>query len=343
MKFFNWESNPFTFKILPNLFTGYSDEVNNLKNSIKNGSKFSLLSGPTGSGKTTLLMYLIRTFDSHDNVIFLPKPPQDPKDFIDIFESNLKKGFFEKLKKRKNNLYNLKDYVNTKLKDKKCILLVDECHEAPVSTLEWIRTLADQIENLSIVFAGLPVFDNILKDSLETLRRRINTKVELGNLTKSETKDLIKKRIENVGGEDVKPFTMNSIELLYEKTGGFPREILRVCSEAIDKAISKNISLIDSDFLTEENFKRASIESVSELPKKQRDVLDILSKHGDLTPTEIVSKMDLKGYRNKQNAIRSVNNLLRRLMSDKLVIRKKQGKAYRYSVSLKLQTMMVRA
>ena len=343
-KTFSWQSNPFTFKILPELFTGYSNEFKTLTNGLKNGSKFSLLSGPTGSGKTTLLMHLLDSLDSRSTIIFLPKPPQDPKDFIEIFESKLKKNFFEKIKRGKSNLYNLKDYVNKKLKNRKCVVLIDECHEAPLSTLEWIRTLADQIDNLSVVFAGLPVFDNILKDNLETLRRRINTKVELGNLTKSETKDLIKKRIEHAGGEDVKPFTMNSIELLYEKTGGFPRDVIKLCNDVVERALENNISLIDSDFISEEKaIQRTSINTVAEMPKRQKDIIHILSKYGELTPTEVASKIDLKGYGNKNNAMRSVNNLLRRLMSNKLVTRKKHGKAYKYALASKIQTVLVKA
>ena len=48
-------------------------------------------------------------------------------------------------------------------------------------------------------------------------------------------------------------------------------------------------------------------------------------------------------YKDKENAVRSVNNLLRRLMNDGIVERKKTGKSYKYRVSGKLQTVMVDA
>ena len=144
--------------------------------------------------------------------------------------------------------------------------------------------------------------------------------------------------------EDVKPFTMNSIELLYEKTGGFPRDVIKLCNDVVERALENNISLIDSDFISEEKaIQRTSINTVAEMPKRQKDIIHILSKYGELTPTEVASKIDLKGYGNKNNAMRSVNNLLRRLMSNKLVTRKKHGKAYKYALASKIQTVLVKA
>ena len=56
---FGWKDNPFTFNIMPELFVGYNNEVDNILHSVNMSEKFSLLLGPTGSGKTTMLMMLI--------------------------------------------------------------------------------------------------------------------------------------------------------------------------------------------------------------------------------------------------------------------------------------------
>ena len=52
---FNWNESPFAFRIKPELFVGYTNEVNTILTGLGNGDKFSLLVGPTGSGKTTLI------------------------------------------------------------------------------------------------------------------------------------------------------------------------------------------------------------------------------------------------------------------------------------------------
>ncbi|MFH1978735.1 MAG: AAA family ATPase [Candidatus Aenigmatarchaeota archaeon] len=347
---FHFDSNPFTFKIIPQLFVGYTNEVNRIMNGMTDGSKFSLLLGPTGSGKTTLTRAVLQKFEEYNGkyrIIYLPKPPKNPTDWVVIFEKITKKGFVSSIFMRQKplSLYELCENVNEKLGDKKCLLFVDEAHEASLESLEWLRTLVDHIDNLYILLAGLPVLEGLLKDNLETFLRRMNTRIELSNLTKSETRELIKKRIESVGGSDTHPFTQDTIEFIYNKTGGFPREILRVCNDLTTRAAEKNITTIDSDFIKESEVPeaRVSLESLSELPERQKMIIDVLSNKDELTPSQIIAKMNVEEYKNKDNAVRAVNNLLRRLMRENIVERKKVGKAFKYKLSSKFQTLLVNA
>ena len=342
---FNWRENPFSFKILPDLFVGYGEEVDRIVNTIKNGDKFSLLLGPTGSGKTTLLKFVMKKFHDKDT-LYLPKPPKDPEDWVDIFVNFTGRGILERLflKKRNLNLYNLSGWVNKKIGKQNMVLLLDEGHEATVETLEWLRTLTDQIDNLSLVIAGLPKLEHILRENLETFIRRVNVKVELTNLTKLETRELIKKRIEWCGGEDIKPFTSETVELIHERTGGFPRDVIRICNELVRKAVENNVSTIDANFLGEmhmERPRRVSLDTVEHLPTRQKIVLELLNKHGELTPSEAVSLINTDGYKDKENALRSINNILKRLLKEGFVTRRKAGKTFKYKISEKLKTMMV--
>ena len=339
-KSFGWSSNPFSFRIIPELFTGYGQEINTLLNGVNDGSRFATVTGQTGTGKTTMMKFILQQLNPDKHLLYLPKPPTDPKDFVEIFTTNLKLNFFEKnLTKRDINLYNLGDFVNSKTKDSKIILFVDECHEASVQTLEWLRSLSDQIENISIVLAGLPIFESMMKDNADTLLNRVNIKVEMGNLSKSETLNLIKKRIEFVGGSDTKPFTFESIDAIYEKTAGYPREVLRMCEEIAQKAVAKNISIIDRGFVeTEFSFKAAEQNTMNEMSGKQKNIIDALFKNKSLTPAEIVSNIDCAEYKTKDNAIRSVNNILKRLLDENAVVRKRKDKAYAYELSQKTQS-----
>ena len=340
-KNFGWNFNPFSFKIIPELFTGYEQDVNRLYNGVNDGSRFALVTGESGTGKTTMLKYLNQKIDPKKQVLYLPKPPSDPKDFVEIFTTNLKLNFFEKnITKRDVNLYNLGDFVNSKTKDSKIILFVDECHEAPTQTFEWLRSLSDQIENISIVMAGLPSFESILRTNIDTLLKRVNIKVQMGNLTKSETLNLIKKRIEFAGGADTKPFTLESVEMIYDKTAGYPREVLRICEEIMQKAVIKNVSIVDADFVEMEcMFKEAENPATIEgMSQRQKNIIDALAANKSLTPSEIVSKIDCAEYKNKDNAIRSVNNILKRLMAEGKLARKKRDKAFVYELSHKMQS-----
>ena len=346
VKLFHWNSNPFTFRILPDLFVGYEKECQSIINGVNNGSKFALLMGPTGSGKTTLMKHLTRRLDCA-RMLYISKPPKKPEDWVTAFQDILKRGFLGSFFNRSKhiNLYNLSEKLNKKLNGNRCVLFVDECHEASLESLEWLRTLVDHVDYLSVVLAGLPVFENILKSNLETFMRRVDVREELTNLTKSETRELIKRRVENSGGEDIKPFTHGTIDHIYERTGGFPREIIRMCNSLTQKALEKNISIIDTDFLKEieEPAPRISLDKINSLPERQRLILETLAQHGELSPSDVISRMEIDDYKDRENAVRSVNNLLRRLMKEKLVERKRTGKTYRYRISEKYQTMLVSA
>lgn len=366
---FGWMKNPFTFKILPEIFIGYEDEIELLSKRITDNSKVVLLLGPTGSGKTTLLKYLMSNNIDAENVIFLPKPPRNPNDFLDIFLNFTKGNFLRRILSRDSdvNLYNLSDSVNKKIGEDEIIMIIDEAHESTTDTMEWLRTISDQISNMTLVMAGLPVLENKMKGELETFYRRVDTSVKLTNLSKIETRELIKRRIEWAGGNDIKPFTARMIDHIYDRTGGFPREILRTCNDYANDAIKSKITMIDIDndeprenvvnntgirndkkvineISTEKKSeKRPIFETIEDMPEKQRNIVDILiSENRGLTPTEIVSRMSVKDYKNKDNAIRSVNNILRRMGSEGTVIRDRKGKAYRYILSEKLRTAAVK-
>ncbi|MFQ5648118.1 MAG: AAA family ATPase, partial [Candidatus Aenigmatarchaeota archaeon] len=337
------EANPFTFKILPKYFVGYEKETERILAGVNNGDKFSLLVGPTGSGKTTFLKFLLDKLNT-DHFIYLPKPPKEPGDWVEVFSDIIRPRFSLFRKKPSVNLYNLSEVINKKLGARKCLLFVDECHEASTESLEWLRTLTDHADNLSVVLAGLPVFENILRENLETFMKRVSIQVKLSSLSKPETRELIKRRIEGIGGDDIKPFTSDVVEHIHSRTGGFPREVLKLCDELVQKATEKGISTVDSDLLEEpEPEARVSMETVETLPGRQRHILQALADTGPLTPSEIISSMAVEEYKNKDNAVRSVNNILRRLMKDGLAERKKIGKTYKYTVSGKFQSVMVTA
>ena len=353
VKMFKWKENPFNFKIMPGLYVGHGKELEKLASSISSEDKLALLIGPTGSGKTTLLKFLAKSSEKQRKVFYLSKPPSNPDDWVKIFTNFIGTGTFERLFSRRNevNIYNLSEWVNKKMKNRKMALFVDESHEASTETLEWLRTLTDQIENLTVVIAGLPILENVLRDKLETFIRRMSTKIELTNLTKTETRELIKRRIEWAGGEDIKPFTSETVEEIYEKSGGFPREVIRLCNDLVQKAMENNVSTIDHNFLRESEFshvmhhspKRMSLGSLDNLPSKQKHIIETLWKYGEMTPTEIVEKMDMEDYKSKDNAIRSINNILKRLVKDGTIIRKRRGKSFQYVLSDKIRTLMVHA
>ncbi len=362
----NWKENPFTLKIDPLLYVGYQDQLKRLINHIREGHKVALITGSTGSGKTTTLKLMERDLDSSYEVIYISKPPRK-EDLVDIFLSRFRPSILQRIFGVNVSLHNLHVYLNKKLGQKRLLVLLDETHEADVDVLKWFRTLCDQIEGMQLIMAGLSTVDVVLKD-IETLRSRIITHIELLNLTREDSRELIKKRIESVGGNDISPFTDNCVKEIYQITGGFPREVLKICDKLVQKAIEENRMEINRteglkcetsepgepeeavpaysggpETAEKEEKGPPSKDFVKSLPYKQRKIILLLSEEGELFPSELAEKLGIEKYKSKQHAVRSVNNILKRLSGMGYVDRKPRGKGFVYSLNLKTKNLLIKS
>jgi len=345
---FGWNSNPFTLSIYPDLLVGYSRQTDALLSHISNFHKVGMIIGPTGSGKTTVLTWL-NSYISKNNgfrLLYIPKPPINEKGLILLFKSLLGYNFLDKLKFRSLDINKMSEFINEKIKNQKTIFLIDEAHECSLEVLQWLRTLNDSCPNMILIFAGLSTFEDMLTSKLPTLSMRITTKVYLKSLNETETESLIKKRIEKVGGNGIEPFTSDSINEIYKITGGFPREIIKSCDILIKKAAENNISVINKSFV-EKILEKTETTGADEirltLTKRQKEILSLLNENKKLSPSDIVQYIDISEYKTKSHAIRSVNNILRRLMTANLLKREKIGNTYLYFLSGKAKTIFTKA
>ena len=82
---------------------------------------------------------------------------------------------------------------------------------------------------------------------------------------------------------------------------------------------------------------------MSTLSNKQIMILEILNKNPSITPSQIVEFLDKGEYKDKNNAIRSVNNILKRLLNMGFVERRKRGNTFLYNLSGKGKTLFAEA
>lgn len=345
---FGWSSNPFTLNISPALMVGYSDQCNSLLSHVYNLHKFASIVGPTGSGKTTMLLWIRSQLMAYKNFLpyYIPKPPRSSKNLVNIFKTIVGFNFLDKVRFKDLSLFDLSKFIQRKLKEKHLILLIDEAHEASIINLEWIRTLSDSIPNMTVILAALPIFEKNIETRLPTLFMRITTKTYLNNLSKPELESLVLKRIESVDGDGLKPFSSVSINRIYEITGGFPREVIKICDKLVKEAVSKNITTINESFVDQIIHPvpvPLQVELQTTISKKQNEILKILNEEPNLTPSSLINHLDISSYKNKNNAIRSINNILKRLLHDDLIQRKKLGNTYVYYLSPKAKTMFTEA
>lgn len=343
-----WSGSPFTFNIIPSLFVGYREQLERVLTLIEEGHKLVLIVGPTGSGKTSMLKWIGEGFSDNFNCIYIGKPPEKPDEFIDIFSEKFKRPWylriFRPFMSNIKNLYQIPGFLNKRLGGKRLIIMFDEAHEANLDVLEWLRVLGDQVDNMSIIVSGLPVFDEKLND-LETFRKRIASRIELLSLTKEEMVEMIRKRIANVGGSGIEPFDSRVLDMIYERTGGFPREVLKFCDDLVNRAATLGKDRITEDFLMldiREKPKTISLDIIEKMTPMQKEIVEMLGRKAS-TPGGIANAIDLKKYKSRQHAVRSINNVLKLLMSEGLVERKRSDRAFIYQLSPRIKTLVVKA
>lgn len=354
----NWDKNPFVLDISQSSFVGRTDQLNALIGSIDEGQKYIIITGPTGAGKTTLMKHVAEKY----NGVYIPKPPMKKEELVEIFKSNIiYPSFIHRILGTDGvNVFNVSEHLNKRLNGKKTVILIDEAHETDIEMLSWLRSIIEQVDGVTLVLAALPKLKDEHLKSLETLSQRITSDIELRAFTKDESIEMVKKRIASVGGKTIEPFTLDALNEVYQLSGGSPREILKVCNSIIHRAIEKSASIIDASYFKgldaheaqsavseEHNGSGSDSDALNMLTDKQLKIIELIGQKGNTTPSEIVRVMagDVEGsqYKSGAHALRAVNNILRRLERDKIIVRERRGRTYKYFISPKYRARFVKA
>jgi type II secretory pathway predicted ATPase ExeA len=237
---FGWTKNPFTLDIMPKLFTGYQTQVTSLFEKIYEKTGHILIMGNKGTGKTTLLKWLTETLAKEFLTVYIPRPTDNFDDLLEYLAKQLKirVGKGEKL-----TIYDLEAFASKS--NMHLLLLLDEAHEFSREFERPLRSLGD-LNGVNLVLAGLmEAADKIKRDS-PPFYDRIVAQVVLHHLSLDETTELIRKRIENIGGTGLAPFTPEAIENIFKMSSGVPRLILKVCDWVITEAIHNNLDIIQT-------------------------------------------------------------------------------------------------
>lgn len=209
----------------------------------------ALLTGGIGSGKTTISRALMDSVGEECRFSIIFNPIVSPLEFLRIFARDL--GIASPPSAKDDLLHVLTgEMYRFHRQGVVPVLIVDEAHMIPGrEVFDEIRLLTnfqmDDSNLLSIILMGQPELRERLAEApFEALRQRIGIRFHLTPLNLEETLDYIDFRLEVAGGRPGL-FSPEAVLKIFELSGGVPRRINSIASNALLSGFEREATLID--------------------------------------------------------------------------------------------------
>jgi type II secretory pathway predicted ATPase ExeA len=255
--FYGFREKPFSKTPDPRflfLSRGHREALARLQYAVEE-REMALLTGEIGCGKTTLSRALMDTMGDSFRFCFIFNPRLTHLEFLRIIARSLDNsdpphGKDDLLATITETIYRLHSRGVTP------VIVIDEAQLIPDrEVFDEIRLLTNyQLDDrnlLSFVIMGQPELREMLaKDIYEPLRQRIAIQFHLHPLDLAETLEYIDFRLETAGGP-AGIFTPDAVQKIHELTGGVPRKINIVATNALLVGFGRDAAIIDGTIIDE--------------------------------------------------------------------------------------------
>ena len=204
---------------------------------VREKKSFALVCGDVGTGKTTIVHHLLSRLPKSVLPIVIPYPGVKYLKILRYIARVLR------ISTKGKDVLELSDDVKAGLikvsaEGKRVVLIIDEAHLLPVSSLENIRLLSNIELTGSKLIQILLIGQNELalklrKPELYQFRQRININRVLSSMNPKETIRYIDHRLRIAGSSFDACFEPACRKLICRLTGGVPRVINRLCDTAL--------------------------------------------------------------------------------------------------------------
>lgn len=227
---------------------------------IKERKGAAVLTGVFGCGKTVLGQALISELtEDRYKIAFIRNPQMSYEELLMYVATSL--GVRNLPDKKSEIMINvLLDGIDRVLKDnardgKDSIVILDEMHIVDDPRIfEGLRMLLNfQTEDrflLTLLLFGQPELRDRV-DNNKQFEQRIAVKAHLESLSKEDVKAYILHRLK-VAGRLEPIFSEQAYEVIYDRTGGIPRRINRLCDTSLLAGYIRKEQKIDGDLVKEE-------------------------------------------------------------------------------------------
>jgi general secretion pathway protein A len=214
---------------------------------------FVIVTGEIGSGKTTLIESFLEELPEDIVLAHINQTQLSPVEFL---QALLVEFGFEPFRQRKIELLSmLRDFlVEQYANNRKVLLIIDEAQNLSRKVLEEVRLLsgieAQKEKLLRIILAGQPeLSDKLDSPKLEQLAQRVRLRFHLNTLSKRETHEYIRHRLEIAGAEGRRIFDEDAMDMVFRYAGGVPRLTNILCDTAMLCAFAEERDTVDVELV----------------------------------------------------------------------------------------------
>lgn len=256
------EQEPFSTSPDPNFFyqsTGHYTALNRLEITIRLKRGLSLILGDVGIGKTTLSRALLQRFEDEEEkyVFHMILDPAFESEYQFLAHLTKLFGVSPFFRSTLDHREVIEKYLFQKSveENKTVVLIIDEGQKLSQPYLEILRTLLNYETNEYKMLQLVILAQMELLPSIELVRNfmdRVSLKYILDPLNEEETGKLIEFRLQRAGYTEARNlFSRESVKKIYDYTHGYPRQISRVCHEAMKFLIMEGHEVVTEQLIHE--------------------------------------------------------------------------------------------
>ena len=197
---------------------------------------FAALIAEPGTGKTTLLFDILTRYREQASIAFVYNTQCSGPELLRYIamELQIPGGDSEQDPVRWHGMFT--SFVTDRARTKPVVIIIDEAQNLGSSALEALRLLSNfeaaDHKLMHIIVAGQPQLEENLRSRPELLQR-VTTISRLRRFSPKQIEELIEHRLRIAGYSGSPLFTSGAMAKIAEASAGVPREINRICMNAL--------------------------------------------------------------------------------------------------------------
>jgi len=218
----------------------HREALSSLSFGIENQVGIVALIAEPGIGKTTLLFDILHRHNQNASTAFIFNTQCSGPELLRqvVVELQIPDAEIETDPIRLHQMFTA--FAASQMRTKPVVIIIDEAQNLENKALETLRLLsnfeaADQ-KLLHIILAGQPqLADKLRHPSLTQLLQRVTMVSRLERFSRQEIEECIKFRLQVAGFDGEELFSAEALDLIANASGGIPREMNRICLNAMQR------------------------------------------------------------------------------------------------------------